>query len=971
MTRLPSDYLHQVTQLLPSTAIIQDISRRRALAVDASFYQLIPQLVLNLSCIEQLQSILALSQAHQVAVTFRAAGTSLSGQGVTDSVLIVLTDDWRQYDVLNDGQQVKLQPGIIGAQANQILAPYGRKIGPDPASINSCKIGGIAANNASGMCCGVAHNSYYTVQHMTIVLADGCVVDTSDERSVAAFRNTHQALLSELQTLALSCQRNQALRERIEHKYRLKNTCGYALNALIDYQDPLQILMHLMIGSEGTLGFIADITYNTVVENAHKASGLYLFATAEQACGLVTALSLQNVDAVELMDQRALNSVKGQPGLPDSFCTDNDNYTALLIETSADSAAALQQNIRSIETCIGHDSALHAVPLSDNKILNQQLWAIRKGTFPAVGAVRETGTTVIIEDVCFPIANMAEGIQGLHTLFDEYGYSEGIIFGHALAGNLHFVFTQAFDEQSEIERYDRFMQAVAHLVAVEFNGSLKAEHGTGRNMAPFVQLEWGSDAYEVMRRVKHIIDPKGILNPGVILNDDPQSHIKNLKLLPKANEIVDKCIECGFCEAVCPSQDLSYTPRQRIAIWRRIKQLREAESLNAQSKAGELLHPDKRPDKQKEQQQDLQKELKQLEHDFQYMGVDTCAATGLCAQRCPVGINTGDLIRQLRSENQSRFGKTIAKFSAEHFSLVSKGAGIGLAVSSTATKLFGAPRTDKIGVKMHQMSAKKLPLWQSKWPGRGKAIKIDGSINPKKVVYFASCASRIMGPAAFDEEKRSTYEAARSIFNKAGYQVILPEGLDELCCGMPFSSKGFSDLAMQKGQELVEHLQDISQGGEIPIVFDTSPCKQQINALKSTEGLHIYETSEFMVRHVIEQLEITRQAEPVALHITCSSRKMGLAPYLQALANACSESVIEPNGIECCGFAGDKGMFVPELNASALRHLKAQIPDGCTAGYSNSRTCEIGLSQHSGIPYHSLLLLLDDVSQQKNPQAIA
>ncbi|QHJ10481.1 hypothetical protein FX988_00695 [Paraglaciecola mesophila] len=947
MTRLPSDYLHEVSHFLPSSAVIQDISRRRALAVDASFYQLIPQLVLKLSCIEQLQTILKLSQKYQVAVTFRAAGTSLSGQGVTDSVLVILTDDWRKYAVLNDGQQVKLQPGIIGAQANKILAPYGRKIGPDPASINSCKIGGIAANNASGMCCGVAHNSYYTVQDMTIVLADGCVVDTSDEGSVAAFCRSHAMLLSELEALALACQRNQALRERIEHKYRLKNTCGYALNALIDYQDPLQILMHLMIGSEGTLGFIADITYNTVIEHEYKASGLYLFATAEQACGLVTALSLQNVDAVELMDQRALNSVKGQPGLPDSFCTDNDNYTALLIETSADSEDALKQNIRSIERCIGHDSALHTISLSDNKILNQQLWAIRKGTFPAVGAVRETGTTVIIEDVCFPIANMAEGIQGLHRLFDEFGYSEGIIFGHALAGNLHFVFTQGFDEQREIERYDQFMQAVAHLVAVEFNGSLKAEHGTGRNMAPFVPLEWGSDAYEVMRKIKQIIDPVGILNPGVILNDDPQSHIKNLKLMPEANEIVDKCIECGFCEAVCPSQDLSYTPRQRIAIWRRIKQLRRAQSAsNSTTDTAQL-------------------ELQQLEHDFQYMGVDTCAATGLCAQRCPVGINTGDLIRQLRSENQSKFGKTIAKFSAEHFSLVSKGAGLGLALSSTATKLLGAAKADKVGVEMHRVSAKKLPLWHSQWPSRGKAIKIDGSVNSKQIIYFASCASRNMGPAPSDGEQRSTFEAARSIFNKAGYQLILPERLDELCCGMPFSSKGFPDLAIQKGQELVQQLQDISQGGKIPIVFDTSPCKQQINALKSTQGLPIYETSEFMVKHVIGDLDITRQQEPVALHITCSSRKMGLAGHLQTLAHACSETVIEPNGIECCGFAGDKGFFMPELNRSALRHLQAQIPADCKAGYSNSRTCEIGLSHHSGIPYRSLLLLLDDVSTKK------
>lgn len=948
MTRLPTDYLKQILAMLPAESIIQDISRRRALAVDASFYQLIPLLVLKLSSLEQVQNVLRLSAQYRVAVTFRAAGTSLSGQGVSDSVLITLSDDWRNHWVLDNGGKIKLQPGVIGADANRLLAPFGRKIGPDPASINSCKIGGIAANNASGMCCGVAHNSYYTVQDMSLVLADGSMVDTSDEESVAHFRQRHQEMLSQLQQLASDCQNNTSLHGLITHKYRLKNTCGYALNALIDYQDPLDILVHLMIGSEGTLGFISDITYRTVIEHKHKASGLYLFASAEQACSLVETLSQQSVDAVELMDQRALNSVKGQPGLPDSFCTQNDNYTALLIEVSAESPGELTQKIDTLAAYISSHHVLQSIPFSRNTLLNQQLWAIRKGTFPAVGAVREAGTTVIIEDVCFPIENMAQGIGRLHQLFDQFGYSEGIIFGHALAGNLHFVFTQSFEQQAEIERYDRFMQAVAKLVAVEFKGSLKAEHGTGRNMAPFVALEWGSEAYKVMQKIKKIIDPTGILNPGVILNDDAQSHIKNLKLMPKANDIVDKCIECGFCEAVCPSQELSYTPRQRIAIWRRIKQLRalgnaanNTESENAQ-------------------------ELRQLEHDFQYMGIDTCAATGLCAQRCPVGINTGDLIRQLRSERQSKFGETIAKFSAEHFSLVSQSAALGFGASSFVTKVLGDTLTDTIGAKVHRLSAKNLPLWQSQWPSKAKAIKFDGQPKAKQVVYFASCASRTMGPAASDNEPRSTYDAARSVFAKAGYQVILPEDMNDLCCGMPFSSKGFPDLAQQKGDELARNLLNISRQGNIPIVFDTSPCKQQMQALDQVQGLDIFETSEFMVKCVLADLHITPQSDPVALHVTCSSRKMGISGYLEALAHACSEQVIQPQGIECCGYAGDKGMFVPELNASALRHLKRQIPVNCKAGYSNSRTCEIGLSQHSGIPYHSLMLLLDNVSAAKS-----
>jgi D-lactate dehydrogenase len=166
------------------------------------------------------------------------------------------------------------------------------------------------------------------------------------------------------------------------------------------------------------------------------------------------------------------------------------------------------------------------------------------------------------------------------------------------------------------------MDDVAQLVAVEFGGSLKAEHGTGRNMAPFVELEWGSDAYQLMWQLKRLLDPNGILNPDVVLSEDPQIHLKHLKPLPAADEIVDKCIECGFCEPVCPSKGLTLSPRQRIVIWR---------DIQAKKRAGV--------------------DTTELEAAYQYQGIDTCAATGLCAQRCPVGINTGELVKKLRGRH--------------------------------------------------------------------------------------------------------------------------------------------------------------------------------------------------------------------------------------------------------------------------------------------------------------------------------
>jgi D-lactate dehydrogenase len=940
-------FLVKLREILSPNQIIDDITRRRAFGTDASFYQLIPKLVLNVATEQQMQAVIHLADLCSVPITFRAAGTSLSGQAISDSILIMLSTDWNGFEIKDEGLRIRLQPGIIGADANHHLLPYQRKLGPDPASINTCRIGGIAANNASGMCCGVSKNSYYSLADMTIILADGTMIDSSTEKSVADFRRSHNNLLDELDNLAKEVKADHELSTLIKHKYRLKNTTGYAINALVDFDDPLDILLHLMIGSEGTLGFISNITYHTVPDYQHKASALYSFASAEQACRLVTALNSSPVEAVELMDQRAINSVQGKAGLPDRFCQLPDETTALLIETRAESAQELSANISAIEELITSYTPIEAIYFTTDTTLCSQLWAIRKATFPAVGAVRETGTTVIIEDVSFPIDKLAEGIGRLHKLFDKFNYSEAIIFGHALAGNLHFVFTQSFDDEQEIQRYDQFMQQVANLVAVEFKGSLKAEHGTGRNMAPFVELEWGEQAYQVMKRIKKIIDPNNTLNPGVILNEDKQAHIKNLKLMPPANPIIDKCIECGFCEPVCPSKDFSLTPRQRIALWRRIQQLEHTQNLAIPE----------------------QSELKELKKNYQHLGIDSCAATGMCAERCPVGINTGDLIRQLRSEKLGNTGQIIAKWTANHFAGVSTSAAAAFKINGLATKLIGDNTVNKIGVGLHNISGKRLPLWHAKWPTKAKMpnqkvqhlqANKNQEPNSKQVIFFASCASRTMGPSTSNLEQRSITEVSATVFKKAGFDIIYPKAINELCCGLPFHSKGAADIAEQKGQQLIQRLAEISNNGQIPIVFDTSPCNLRIKELGTQ--LPIYELTDFCAQFVIEHLTITPKVTPVALHITCSSRKAGIADSLRKIANSCATEVLEPLGIECCGFAGDKGFTMPELNERALSPLKAQIFDPKTQGYSNSRTCEIGLSKNSGIDYQSLIYLLDEVS---------
>ncbi|MFN1269106.1 FAD-binding and (Fe-S)-binding domain-containing protein [Pseudomonas lundensis] len=932
---LPAAFLRDAERLIPQDRRFTDALSTLAFGTDASFYRLIPKLVVRVESEDEVVELLRLARRDNVSVTFRAAGTSLSGQAISDSVLIVLGDNWNAKEIRGQGTQIRLQPGVIGAQANAWLAPYGRKIGPDPASINACKIGGIVANNASGMCCGTAQNTYHTLAGMRVVLADGTRIDTEDAANVAAFRQSHSALLEQLATLARETRANTELAAKIRHKYRLKNTTGLSLNALVDFDDPLDILSHLLVGSEGTLGFISSVTYDTVIDHPNKASALIVFPDVETCCTAVTVLKSQPVSAVELLDRRSLRSVQDKPGMPAFVQQLSANACALLIESRAATQTLLHEQLAHIMGSLSAFPVEKQVDFTEDPVENAKLWAIRKDTFPAVGAVRKTGTTVIIEDVTFPVEQLAIGVNRLIELFDKHHYDEAILFGHALEGNLHFVFTQGFNSPEEVARYQAFMDDVAQLVAVEFGGSLKAEHGTGRNMAPFVELEWGSDAYQLMWSLKRLLDPQGILNPDVVLSDDPQIHLKHLKPLPAADEIVDKCIECGFCEPVCPAKGLTLSPRQRIVIWR---------DIQAKKRAGV--------------------DTRELEKAYEYQGIDTCAATGLCAQRCPVGINTGELVKKLRARNADHV-KT-ADWLGNHFATTLQGARFTLHVANGARMLLGAPRLARLSATLTKASKGRVPQWTNAMPQPERAIRFTPPINDARprVVYLAACVSRVMGPAAGDREQMSLLDKTRGLLEKAGYQVVFPDNLDSLCCGQPFASKGYAEQAEHKRQELIGALLHASRGGLDPIYCDTSPCTLRLVQDLGDTRLDLYDPVRFIRTYLVDKLRFTPQPAPIAVHVTCSTQHLGESQALIDIARLCSQEVVIPEGIHCCGFAGDKGFTTPELNAHSLRSLKDAVQH-CSEGISTSRTCEIGLTQHGGIDYHGLVYLVDRVTTAK------
>ncbi|MBP1627903.1 MAG: linked oxidase-like protein, partial [Holophagaceae bacterium] len=933
--------------ILDRESILDRPIDRVAFSGDGSFYRMIPKAVVFPKTIEQVKQLFQFSRSEGIPMTFRAAGTSLSGQAITDGILVEVARHWKHIQILEQGAKVKVQPGIIGDHVNRTLKASKAKIGPDPASIATCTVGGILSNNSSGMCCGVHHNAYHTLESLTFLLPSGTLIDTADPEADAKFRAQEPALAAGLLELKAEIEAHPALSARIRAKYRTKNTTGYSLNAFLDFQKPVEIFRHLMVGSEGTLAFIAEAILRTVPDLPAKVTGFLIFPDLRAACAAIVPLRDAGAAALELLDRASLRAVESQDGTPESFKTLPDGAAALLAEFQGADPLALEALQRQAEAACASLHLLEPVHFTQDPVEQAKMWKLRSGTFPSVGAVRARGTTVIIEDVAFPVEHLADAALDLQALFAKHGYDNAILFGHAKDGNLHFVITPSFNESRFVDQYARFIDEVVELVVKKYDGALKAEHGTGRNMAPFVEAEWGPEAKAVMTRLKALVDPQHLLNPGVILNPDTEAHLHHLKAMPPVEEQVDKCIECGYCEPKCPSRELTLSPRQRIVVRREMARL---------ATTGE--DPSR---------------LNSLQADFAYMGVDTCAADGLCATACPVSIDTGSLIKHLRRTAHGPEAQRIAAWMARHFGTMEPLVRFGLRSGHAVQQVFGAASMVSLTRLGRTILRRATYQWSPEMPKAAKAALPRTSRQGAQAIYFPACISRMMGLLPGEPADLSLPEAFVAVTQRAGVLIHIPEQAEGTCCGVPFSSKGYDQAHREVVNRAIERFWAWSGEGELPVVVDTSPCTYGLVTARPYltpenqerfDRLKILDSVSFVHDQVLPKLEIKRKVGSVALHPVCSVTKMNLASKLEAIARACAEQVEVPLNAGCCGFAGDRGFLHPELTASATRREAADLAGQDFDGYySSSRTCEVGMTRATGRIYRSYLFMLEEASR--------
>ncbi|MFI5618842.1 FAD-binding and (Fe-S)-binding domain-containing protein [Streptomyces sp. NPDC051567] len=941
----PEPLRTDLIELLGAEKVLWNVSDLVRYASDASPYRFVPQVVVVAEDLDDVSAVLSYAHGRQREVVFRAAGTSLNGQAQGEDILVDVRRHWSGTEVLENGLRARIRPGTTVVRANAALARHGRVLGPDPASAIACTVGGVVANNASGMTAGTTRNSYRTLSSLTFVLPGGTVVDTADPLADEELARAEPVLCRGLLEIKAEIGADAELTARIRAKYEIKNTTGYRLDAYLDGATPVEILRGLMVGSEGTLGFISEVVFDTLPLDRERATALLFFPSLPAAADAVPLFTEAGALAVELMDGNTLRACVSVAGVPADWAGLPGGTAALLVEFRAPDERGLAACERRAARVLDRLELVAPVASVTNAFTRDPrtaggYWKARKAFVTAVGGARPSGTTLITEDFAVPPSRLAEACEALLALQAQHGF-DAAVAGHAAHGNLHFLLTFDAARAADVERYAAFMDAFCRLTVERFDGSLKAEHSTGRNMAPFLELEWGPRATELMWRTKRVVDPDGVLAPRILLDRDPRAHLRGLKTIPRVEAVADPCIECGFCEPTCPSGDLTTTPRQRIVLRREMMRQQPGSAV-----------------------------LDGLLDAYGYDAVDTCAGDSTCMLACPVSIDTGALMKDFRHRRHGPREERAAALAARRFRAVEAAARLAVAAAGAVGDLGGDRLLEAVTRAARKAVGPDLvPQWLPQIPGAAARKLPDTRRAGAAAVYYPACVNRIFGgPAGL--RGPSLPEAVVALSERAGRPVWLPGDVRGTCCATIWHSKGYDAGNRVMADRIVEAAWGWTDGGRLPLVVDASSCtlgiaREVVPYLSArNRALHaeltVVDSVVWAARELLPRLEIRRKVGSAVLHPTCSMHHLDDVAQLREVAEACAREVVVPDDAGCCAFAGDRGMLHPELTASATAREAAQVTAReFDAHLSANRMCEVGMDRATGRGYRSVLLELE------------
>jgi D-lactate dehydrogenase len=943
----PQELREALSELIGADQVLHRVIDLVRYASDASPYRFIPQVVVTPRDTGDVVALMNYCRANGRHATFRAAGTSLCGQAQSDDILIDVRRHWGGMSLEDGGLALRTRPGVILGHANAYLRRHKRRLGPDPASVDSATIGGIVANNAGGMRCRIERDAYHTVRSMTFVLASGTIIDTARPDAEAAFLRAEPELAQGLLDLRAELLADRALTDRVRHKFTIRNTNGYRLDALLDAETPLGIFRRLVVGSEGTLAFMAEVVIDTLPTPGATCVTWIPLPSIDEAIALVPDLVALDAEAVELMVAPALTAAaEAFPGTPEYWRTLDANAAALLVEFGGADGAALDRAEAAVRELVAGANLIEPLEFIRDAEAIELSWRVREGLLGIVGKLRPEGAAVLNEDVCFPPARIAQGAHDLQALLAAHGFGTGVA-GHAAYGNLHFTLTPQLDDPADLDRYSAFMDGLVELVIDKYDGSLKAEHGTGINMAPFVRHEWGDKATEMMWRIKELADPRGVLAPDIILSRDDRVHLRRLKSTPPMEGIsgADHCIECGFCEPVCPSRNVTTTPRQRIVVRREMAR-----------------QPGDSP------------VFAQLLEEYEYDGIQTCAVDGTCAVPCPLSINTGELVKSFRRSESTDHREKVALAVAKRWRHVETLARLGLGASDVISKTIGVGAlTGLTDTARSAISKDLVPSVPGPMPQKAPHSLPETSQRGAAAVYFPACINRIFGRAPGMARRPTLPEALVAVSARAGRPLWIPAAVRGLCCATPWSSKGYRQGHEWMAAAVADAMWEWSDAGALPIVIDAVSCTHglldDVRNHLDPERAKRFNTIQLIdaiawAHQLLPNLRIARKLASAAVHPTCSTLHLGLVRELNEIAEAVADEVTVPIGTTCCGTAGDRGLLHPELVVSATRDEKAYLDVHPAEVYlSANRTCEMGLQQATGKPYESFVFALEKVTR--------